>query len=470
MYSDRGHRSTTKHRDRGSAQRGRSRQRSAALGVGLLIAAACGGSDDDASSEAEAAVPETEPATTETPIPTEVTETTAPVTSEPEPSEPDSTEPAPETTETGDADAQPDATVAGDDVGPLPGAEWARKMIEAWDAYLTSRFEVSASAEADRLQGDHFFDVTHAVAAAGADVLDDYAIALDTHADDPALDASADPLRDVVDEMAVSARTVAELSEQDPDRTRRQIDDVSSTDPGSLPDTPWGDAVIAFNNDELSARLDAACFDLQDAISAAGHGLVDCAGSSIDVPPIGDVLQPGVHELTGFSPGLTLELTRPAVVLEASDFVEVSQLDGSASADFVDVDEVVDPSRLADPGSDATTPIPEDLGPWLAQFPLTVLAEGTLETGTGPAPYWDLQVDGGRMAEMMSGEIFLQLATYAENESFGSFKFFGGPPVPEQHFILVDWGRDDDRLLVYSIGEQGDPLLEWTRTMLDAAS
>lgn len=471
------HRPTSIDGDPRAIRRGRRGGRSAdLLGVGLLIlAAACGGSDDDTGVDAEEVAPGTEPAATNAtevaePTEPEATEPAATNGTEPETSESEATEPEPDTTDAGDTDAERDSTDAssGGQPGRVPSAEWAETMIDAWATYLSARFEVvTTSMEAQR-RGEHFFDVTRVATMTEAEALDDYATALDSHADDPTLDASADPLRAVVAEMVARTRTVSDLGEDDPERIRQEIDEAEAADPGSLPATAWGDAFVAYRSDELSARLDAACFDLQDALSAAGYGLVDCTGSSIEIPPTGEVLQPGVHELTEFVPGLSLELTEPTTVFEASDFVEISDPDGTVSADFLDIDEVVDPSGLADPDNDATMPLPEDLGPWLTQFPISVLAEGTVETATGPAPYWDLQVDGARMAEMMSGGPFLQLATYAENDSYGSFSFIGGPPVSEEHFILVDWRRGEDRILVYGIAEQGEPLFAWIQTMLAA--
>ena len=354
---------------------------------------------------------------------------------------------------------------------PLPVAEWAEATSTAWNTYLAAKIEGFVSFDEARRQGVHFFDAVRSVVATDLEALETYAAALDVQANDPALDASADPMRAVIDEQATLARTLHEVAAEDPDRIRQEIDNAEAASPGSLPNTPWGDAFTAYNDDDLAARQEAACFDLQDAIDAAGYGLVDCAGSSIDVPPTGDLLEPGVRELTVFGPGLTLDLAQPTVVLEGGDFVEVADPESPVSAEFLAIDEVVDPSGLADPASQPTMPIPDDLAPWLAQFPVTVLAEGTVDTTTGPAQYWDLQIDEERAAELAPGSFFIEFARYAVNDSFASYGFIGGPPAADQHFIIVDWRRGDDRILVYGIDDPLDQeLFDWMQEMLTAAS
>ena len=442
MSLERGHRPTNAE-DR--PRRGARTVRRRAVGVAgvalLIVVAACGGSDDDASGDAEAGTPVTKPASTEALATTDAVPTTTP---------------------------EPDTTEAADD-GSLPAAEWADSMTTAWTAYLTAQVAGLTEFEEARLQGVHFFDVTHAQASTELEALEAYATALDVEADDPALDASADPMRAVVDQQAALVRTLRELGEEDADRVRQEIDDSIAANSGPLPSTPWGDAFAASANDELSALEESACFDLQDAIEGAGLGLVDCAGSSIDFPPIGDLLEPGVHEFAVFEPGLTLELAQPTIVLEAADFVEVSDPESPVSAKFVAIDEVVDPASLSNPDSQTTIPIPDDLGPWLAEFPVTVLDESTVDTATGPARYWDLQIDAERAAELAPGSFFIELARYAVNDSFDSYSLIGGPPVADEHFIIVDWRRGEDRTLVYGIENLDQPLFEWIQTMLSSA-
>ena len=222
----------------------------------------------------------------------------------------------------------------------------------------------------------------------------------------------------------------------------------------------------------MAARQEAACFDLQDAIDAAGYGLVDCAGSSIDVPPTGDLLEPGVRKLTVFGPGLTLDLAQPTVVLEGGDFVEVADPESPVSAEFLAIDEVVDPSGLADPASQPTMPIPDDLAPWLAQFPVTVArgGNGRHDDGAGAV----LGSPDRRRAGSRAGTRFVLHQVrprYAVNDSFASYGFIGGPPAANRHFIIVDWRRGDDRILVYGIDDPLDQeLFDWMQEMLTAAS
>lgn len=433
---------------------GRLRRAGIVAATFLVVAAACGGSDDS-SGHVDGTAVDTGTASIATPaVDTETASSAMPATTEAAPT----TEPAPTAT------PEPSA-------GPLPVAEWAEAMRTAWTTYLTAKIEGLVAVDGARRQGIHFFDAMRSLVAIDLEALEAYAAALDVQADDPAIDASADPMRAVIANKVTVARTVHDLAEQDPDRVRQEIDDAEAASPGSLPDTPWGDAFTTYNDDDSAARQEAACFDLQDAIHAAGHGLVDCVGSSIDVPTAGDLLEPGVHELSVFTPGLTLDLARPTVVLEAGDFVEVKDADSPVSAEFLAIDEVVDPTGLADPESQPTMPIPDDLAPWLAQFPVMVLAEGTVDTATGPAQYWDLQIDEERASELAPGSFFIELARYAVNDSFGSYGFIGGAQGPDQHFIIVDWRRGVDRILVYGIDDSLDQeLFEWVQEMLTAAS
>jgi hypothetical protein len=185
MTPVRDHRPTNdqEHPQRRSRTSGR-RQVGAVGAAFLIVAGACGGSDDDSSGDAEAAAADTESAPTAGPAPTDAVPTTEP---EPDPTEPEPTdsEPTePETEATGDAES---ATTSVVDDGPLPATEWAESMITAWNTYLAARIEGLNDSMAAQMQGVHFFDVTHSGVSTELEALEAYAAALDVQADDPSV-------------------------------------------------------------------------------------------------------------------------------------------------------------------------------------------------------------------------------------------------------------------------------------------
>lgn len=366
---------------------------------------------------------------------------------------------------------------------------WDQTVSAAWDEFQIVRTRAALRAIAALETGEHRLDWTQAFLVEEGEGITDLLDAWPGPPDDAALAEPAEQLQTVLEEMQVANEATRAIGEADPDAVKASLDQVGD----DLPAAPYGQAYVTYS--EMDPALSEACFSLQQAMTAAGLELLDCTGSKVDSDAIEAELgaraaaasddpgaeptglasewEAGVHEVSVFEPGFTLDLARPALVATTPDSVEISDPD-DADLTFVitPTTHVVDPARLdVDPGRSGYLPLPEDLEPWLAELPIEVVEQGTITIGTEPAPYWRVASTPEMMIETVGEPTLLVLGGYAgeldaEMSNVGVIPVL---PTPETATILVDWRRDGGRLLVHAVEENGEVLPLITEVMAGAS-
>lgn len=343
-------------------------------------------------------------------------------------------------------------------------AEWARDVATAWSELLQSRAVAASAAIAASGAGVGRVERTQQLYDAEIASFDAFGSALPEPIGDPTLDEPLDALVTAAEAVRDAAATGRDLGAIDSQGTQAELDEAGDA---GLPDTEYGAAYIGYT--ELEGPLIDACFALQDAMISSDLEFVDCTGSSVDTEaatgtategldptatPTGSAtyvdLEPGDHVFDVFEAGLTVETTERVLVSTSVDHVGFRPVDG-ASIDVVvtDVGGVVVPDSLdADPGLQAyTDSLPDDIASWLAELPVDVVDEGTIDVGGAEVPFWEVEA-----SDAVDGE-FLSLAFFDGSPEAGSFASVGLPPLPGARLTLVEWTRRDDRLLIHWLSE-----------------
>ncbi len=379
-------------------------------------------------------------------------------------------------TETAAGDGAETATDRGDadsDVEP-----WDQAVSAAWDEFQVVRTRAALQAVAALEVGEHRLDWTQAFLVEEGEGITALLAAWPAPPDDAALAESSAQLQTVLEEMQAANEATRAMGEADPDAVKASLDQVGE----DLPAAPYGQAYVTYS--EMDPELSEACFSLQEAMTAAGLELLDCTGSKVDTDAIGAELgaeaaagsddpgaeptglasewEEGVHQVSVFEPGFTLDLARPLLVATTPDSVEISDPDDEDLSFVISpTTHVVDPAGLdADPGLAGSQPLPADLGPWLDELPIEVVEQGTIATGTGEIPYWRINTTPELMIQKVGEPTLLVLGGYGGpfDSDMSNVGVIPVLPVPDTTTVLIDWRRDDDRLLVHAVEEDGEVL------------
>jgi hypothetical protein len=332
-----------------------------------------------------------------------------------------------------------------------PGAAetgWVTGMTAAWKEWSSARGAAADSWLEGGAYGDDLLERTQPFYEAEVDAIDALTAAVGPESGIPSVDAAVEALLAVVAEMAEAATAAHDLGADDPEAVRVEV--AAASDAAA---TPYGAAYVAYS--ELEGDLIGACFGLQDAMEAAGMGLLDCTGSSDSTTTRGEVLEPGLHRFEDFGPGLTVETDQPVIAFETPDEVGFSDPDPESYFFAVVADaEFVDPASLSiDPSEHDYIPAPDDLGAWLSEFPITVVDEGTVPIGGAEVNYWAVEPDVDAVVEALGEPTVVELARY--DVSVEQFTAAGVIviPAPGYRVALAEWRRGDERLLVYWFAE-----------------
>ncbi len=388
--------------------------------------------------------------------------------------------------ETAAEDGGNDGADSGADANAEP---WDEAVVAAWDEFQVVRTRAALRAIAALETGEHRLDWTQALLVEEGEGITALLAALPAPPDDAALAEPAAELRTVLEEMQAAGDAAWTMGEADPDAVKASLDEVGD----DLPAAPYGQAYVAYS--EMDPALSEACFSLQEAMTAAGLELLDCTGSKVDSEAIEAELgaeaasgsddlgaeptglasewEEGVHEVSVFEPGFTLDLNRSLLVATTPDSVEISDPDDTdLSFVITPTTHVADPAALSSgPGLSGYLPLPDDLEPWLAELPVEVVEQGTITIGTEEAPYWRVTSTPELMIEAVGEPTLLVLGGYAgeldaEMSNVGVIPVL---PTPETATVLVDWRRGDGRLLVHAVEENGEVLPLITEVMAGAS-
>ncbi len=362
--------------------------------------------------------------------------------------------------------------------------------MAAWDEFQVVRTRAALRAIAALETGEHRLDWTQALLVEEGEGITALLAALPAPPDDAALAEPAAELRTVLAEMQAAGDAAWTMGEADPDAVKASLDEVGD----DLPAAPYGQAYVAYS--EMDPALSEACFSLQEAMTAAGLALLDCTGSKVNADAIGAELgaeaasgsddlgaeptglasewEEGVHEVSVFEPGFTLDLARSLLVATTPDSVEIGDPD-DADLSFVitPTTHVADPVALSsDPGLPGYLALPDDLEPWLGELPVEVVEQGTITIGTDEAPYWRVTSTPELMIEAVGEPTLLVLGGYAGqlDDDMSNVGVIPVLPTPETATVLVDWRRGEGRLLLHAVEENGGEVLPLITEVMAGAS
>lgn len=344
---------------------------------------------------------------------------------------------------------------------------WGGAIARSWATLLDDRTAAAIAAVEAQTTGAHRFDYTQQLFAAEVAAFDRWSASLPGPSGNGRLDELVDVLvAEAETEQELAAAGLA-LGEQDPERSRAELDEVGE----DLPASAYGAAYVRWA--ESGAALATACFDLQAAMLDLGLTLLDCTGSGTETDaieseqatddptssPTGMLfadLPAGVHDFTVFEPGLVIETELDAVVSTGPDFVVFKDgRDEELEVGFVAPLAVVPSTMAEDPGLSTWEEVPEDLGGWIDELPVTSEPVDV----PGLDAMWALRADPDRMLDAVGNPEFTPIMIFdgRPNTTDGG-RFQLVPVLGFGATYVGELRRDADRLIVFAVVEDGaDP-------------
>ncbi len=339
------------------------------------------------------------------------------------------------------------------------------QIISAWDQYQSDQESGRFAFAEDQLAGASEFEAIQNISrlevASTLAALD----ALPVSVHDPDIDAPLQDLRSNLSRLVEVTEQMVAAGEAGPEAAEAEVEAAFS---GELVASEYVD--LLFEGEDSFNSVSESCFGLQEALTSAGLGLLDCTGANVDgdeiqADAVADVdptteatgtafarLEAGNHDFELFGPGLTLDIASPIQVRTSSENVDLQPLDGpNLTVTILAMDRATVPGVLhSDASQMSFAPVPEDIEVWLGELPLNVLGTGAIQLGPDVGTYWDLEVDEDRLPAELGWPSFLTLAVFAGEPTDSAFGTIGFIPVPGSSLRLIEWRRSTrgDRLFL----------------------